>query len=52
MVAEIIFIAATRGLMVAFNAAPMNQQVEKYPLEKVKWLFVNEIEGAALSGQS
>lgn len=49
---EIMLKAAARGLLIAFNAAPMNQQVEQYPLEKVKWLFVNEIEGAALSGQS
>ncbi len=52
LVAEIMEAAARRGLQVAFNAAPMDDKVAGYPLEKVKWLFVNETEGAALSGET
>ena len=43
--------AAERGLFIAFNASPI-PGVENYPLEFVYWLFVNEIEGAALSGET
>lgn len=43
--------AAERGLAIAFNASPFNG-VEEYPLELVRWLFVNEIEGGALSGET
>ena len=43
--------AAERGLFIAFNASPI-PGVENYPLEFVCWLFVNEIEGAALSGET
>ena len=52
LVGEIIEKAARRGLRVAFNAAPMDAKVADYPLDKVDWLFVNETEGAALTGVS
>ena len=52
LVGEIMDRAAGRGLRVAFNAAPMDGKVARYPLEKAAWLFVNETEGAALSGES
>lgn len=51
LVPEIIRAAAARGLTVAFNAAPISEAVREYPLDKVDWLFVNEIEGAVLSGE-
>ena len=43
--------AAERGLAIAFNASPY-PGVEKYPLHLVRWLFVNEIEGGAISGET
>ncbi len=43
--------AAARGMDVAFNAAPMGPEVGEYPLELVRWLLVNQTEGAALSGR-
>ena len=43
--------AAERDLAIAFNASPF-VGVERYPLELVRWLFVNEIEGGALSGET
>lgn len=49
LVGTILSRAHERGLQVAINAAPMNEQVFAYPLECVDWLIVNEIEGAALA---
>lgn len=49
LVGTIIKRAHERGLQVAINAAPMNEQVFGYPLEMVDWLIVNEIEGAAIA---
>lgn len=42
--------AHARGLMTAFNAAPMEEKVKGFPLECVDYLLVNEVEGAALAG--
>lgn len=36
------------GLTIAFNPAPFTQEVMSYPLEKVDYLFLNEIEAAAV----
>ena len=44
--------AAARGMRVAFNAAPMTDEVQGYPLDKLTWLLVNETEGAALTGKT
>lgn len=38
-----------KGLRVAFNAAPYDDTIRSYPLQKVEWLIVNEVEGAGLS---
>ena len=51
LVDYIIEQAARRGVRVAMNAAPMNDAVRQYALEKLHWLIVNEIEGAQLSGK-
>lgn len=40
---------AAHGLQVALNAAPMTAAVAAYPLEKLRWLLVNEVEGGALA---
>ncbi len=44
--------AHKRGMRIAFNAAPIGPEVRSYPLELVTWLFVNEIEGGYLSGET
>ncbi len=44
--------AYAKGLRIAFNAAPYDDAVRSYPLEKVEWLIVNEVEGGGLSGES
>lgn len=45
MIDYIIDRAYEKGLMIALNAAPMNDKVLTYPLEKLTWLIVNEVEG-------
>ncbi|TXH68699.1 MAG: ribokinase [Thiothrix sp.] len=39
-----IELAATRGLKIAFNPAPMNAGVKDLPLDKLSLLFVNQVE--------
>lgn len=50
LVPYIIEHAAARGLSTALNAAPMDDGVREYPLDKLTWLIVNEVEGGALAG--
>ena len=40
------------GMTVALNPSPFDEEVLSLPLHLVDWFFVNEIEGAALSGES
>ena len=51
LVGEIISEAAGRGMLTVLNAAPMNEAVRAYPLERLGWLIVNEVEGAAITGR-
>ena len=44
--------AHEKWLRIAFNAAPIGEEVLRYPIEKLDWLIVNEIEGGALAGQT
>jgi ribokinase len=48
MIAE----GSRRGLSVVFNAAPITPDVLKFPLDRVRFLVVNEVESAALSGKA
>ena len=41
-----------RGLTVAFNPSPITPELLDYPLDCVDILILNEIEGAALSGEN
>lgn len=41
--------ARERGMAVAFNAAPFDEKIATYPLEKLSYLVLNEVEGAALA---
>ena len=50
LVGYIIDEAKARGLAVAFNAAPMGSEVRSYPLDKLDYLIVNEIEGREIAG--
>lgn len=49
-VAYAIELAKRRGLLVAFNASPIDSALMEYPLEKVDYLLVNETEGQMLAG--
>lgn len=48
--AELMTAAAAAGMRLALNPAPMGPEVLDYPLEKLNWLVVNEIEGRELAG--
>ena len=48
--AEMIDQAKKRGLTIFLNPAPMDERVAGYPLEKVDYFIINEIEGRDLSG--
>lgn len=50
LVDEIMQEAKKRGLLVAFNAAPIDEAVKDYPLELLDYLIVNENEGRAIAG--
>lgn len=49
---ELIEAGKRRGMTVVFNPSPFDEQILSLPLRLVDWFFVNEIEGAALSGES
>ena len=44
--------AKARGMTVAVNPSPISEELLSWPLEMVDWLILNEIEGAALSGET
>lgn len=44
--------AAEAGLAIIFNPSPMEESVFSYPLDRVSWFVVNEIEGGALTGET
>ena len=48
--AYLISKAHEKGMIIAFNTAPMNEEVFTYPLDLVDIFIVNEIEGAGLAG--
>ncbi len=48
--AELMNKTAAAGMRLALNPAPMGPEVLDFPLEKLSWLVVNEIEGRELSG--
>ena len=44
--------AYEKGLDIALNPSPINDKLKQYPLEKVRWLLLNEIEGYELTGET
>ncbi len=51
MLAEIICLAAEKGMRIALNPAPMDETITTLPLEKIDLFIVNEIEGEGLTGE-
>lgn len=43
-----ITIASEKGMQVAFNPAPMTAAVRDYPLDKLRLLFLNQVEASQL----
>ena len=43
--------AHQKGMRIAFNPSPIGPEIEKCKLEYVNWFLLNEIEGAALTGE-
>ena len=44
--------AAAKGLTVILNPSPADEGLRAFPLDKVDWFILNEIEGALLTGES
>jgi ribokinase len=44
--------AAERRMRIAFNLAPFDEGIKKYPLPLVDYFLVNEVEGAGVSGKT
>ena len=44
--------AAQRGLLPVFNPSPVNDALASYPLACVRWFIMNELEGAAITGET
>lgn len=44
--------AHKKGMQMALNPSPCDENIKKLPLSLVKWLFINETEGQQLSGKS
>ena len=43
--------AHDRGMRIILNPSPFDGDIAAYPLEKVSWFVLNEIEGEALTGE-
>ena len=52
LIPYIIDQCSERGMKVVFNAAPYDDTLRDFPIEKTTWLVVNETEGAGLSGST
>lgn len=44
--------AKEKGMRVAFNASPVNEQLLTYPLDLIDFFLINEVEGLFLAGHS
>lgn len=47
---DLLHAAHARGMRVILNPSPMSETLLAWPLEKVEWLILNEIEGGDLTG--
>ena len=43
--------AAAKGMIVILNPSPADDNILRYPLKKIGWFILNEIEGAFLTGE-
>ena len=49
---EIIKMGSAKGLNIVFNPAPITPDIRTLPLDQIKWLIVNEVEGQAIAEKS
>lgn len=49
---QIIDRAADRGLQVVLNPSPVSETMKQWPLNRVAWFILNEIEGGDLTGET
>lgn len=52
LIEEIIKLSSAKELNIVFNPAPITPDILALPLDKVKWLIVNEVEANAITGKS
>ncbi len=43
--------SARRGIRAALNPSPITPELLRWPLDLARWLILNEVEGAALTGE-
>lgn len=48
---EIVSQALARGMRIALNPSPFDETLLSLPIERLDWLFINEIEGAQMTGE-
>lgn len=46
----IINTAKTKGIIIVFNPSPFNHVIKTLPMNKIDYLFINEVEGKQLTG--
>ena len=51
MMDYIIETAYKKGMKIVLNPSPINDALKKYPLDKVDFFILNEVEGKALTGE-
>lgn len=49
---QMIELAAQRGMQVALNPSPFEDSLLSLPFDKITWPFMNEVEGAQMTGQT
>lgn len=49
---QLIEYAAAKQQRIVFNAAPFTEEVSTYPLARIEYFILNELEAAALSGET
>lgn len=51
-IADIMNLAYEKGIEIAFNPSPIDAMIPEYPMEKVSWFLLNEIEGNQITGET
>lgn len=44
--------ASEKGMTILFNPSPLNDAIWQFPLDRVDWFVLNEVEGHALTGKT